>query len=507
MSDQARIAVTVDGIPREEEAGILLSELLSREKPCGGHGKCGKCKVMASGALSPLSESEKRLLSSAEIEQGVRLSCCTYAEGDCQVTHINKKRNADEDRIVSNSTLTQTVCNPIFTQYGAAIDIGTTTLAARLYDTEGKLLSEATALNPQSAWGADVISRIEASLGGQASALAGSIRQAIDDLVTKLCHMANLSPEKLDSLVITGNTVMLYLLTESSPLSLSRAPFEADRLFGEFMTAGDLSLTALATDAQVYLPPCISAFVGADTTCALLSTQLCESKRTLMLADIGTNGEMAICHGGRLTVCSTAAGPAFEGVGISMGMRAAVGAIDNVTADKGTLIIHTVGDADPRGICGSGLIDAVAGLLEIEELDESGYLEEDPYPLAPPVTLTGKDIRMVQLAKSAICAGIETLLDRHKIDAEDVATLFVAGGFGSYLNPESARKTGLLPVALASVIKAVGNAALAGASMLLLNRDLQQKCLDMARNAEITDLSTSPVFSESYMMGMIFEEK
>ena len=500
-----KVTVTLNNTVVTAEEGLLLSTLLSSEKPCGGHGKCGKCKVIARGALSPLSEEEKRLLTEEEIAGGIRLACRTYVLGDSSVfTEIAKPE--DNNRILCDGALPEIALDPSFTKYGVAIDIGTTTLASVLYNKEGAALAYATALNPQSTFGADVISRIEASLGGQAEPLAKSIRQGIDALISTLSEKAGISPQEIDGLVITGNTVMLYLLTGSSPLSLSRAPFEADRLFGETLTAQALGFSSLLPETEIYLPPCISAFVGADTTCALLATEICNKKDTLMLADIGTNGEMALWHNGKLTVCSTAAGPAFEGVGISMGMRAASGAIDKVSVKDGELCIHTVDNAPPCGICGSGLIDAVSALLELEELEDSGYLEEDPYPLAPPVHLTGKDIRMVQLAKSAICAGIETLLDSEGLSASDVTALYVAGGFGTYLDRDSARKTGLLPAALTECLQAIGNAALGGASLLLLNRSRAQ-CERIIDGVTVLELSSNPVFSESYMMGMIFEEK
>lgn len=173
-------------------------------------------------------------------------------------------------------------------------------------------------------------------------------------------------------------------------------------------------LTCLHPATPVYLPPCISAFVGADITCAILATQLCEGN-TALLAGIGTNGEMALWHDGKLTVCSTAAGPAFDGVGISMGMRGADGAIDKVTLSEGALQAHILGNGPPVGICGSGLVDAVACLLENGILDESGCLEDDSVVIADPVALIPKDIRMLQLAKSAICAGLVTLIDDAKI--------------------------------------------------------------------------------------------
>jgi uncharacterized 2Fe-2S/4Fe-4S cluster protein (DUF4445 family) len=269
------------------------------------------------------------------------------------------------------------------------------------------------------------------------------------------------------------------------------------------MTAHALSLSCLAPQTPIDLPRCISAFVGADTTCAILATHLCEGE-TAMLADIGTNGEMALWHGGKLTVCSTAAGPAFEGVGISCGMRGAVGAIDRVTLVGGQMHTHTIGNVAPIGLCGSGLCDAVACLLDLELLDESGYLEDEPVVLDGVVALTQKDIRMLQLAKSAIGAGLSTLVAQHGLAVEDVPSLAIAGGFGHYLNMRSASRIGLLPAALAGVARAVGNAALDGAAMLLLDADSRERAESLAANAETLELSTNATFAELYIEGMGF---
>ena len=334
------ITVTVNGTRKTAPAGSLLSDILHGEKPCGGHGKCGKCRVIARGQLSPLTDAERRILSVDEIDSGVRFACLTYATGDCEIESCSQAASA---RIVTEGALPIVSLDPLFSRYGVAIDIGTTTLAARLYDTQGTLLSEASDLNPQAKWGADVVSRIEAALDGKDEALARSIRKALTDTLSVLAHKANIRAEEIDGVVITGNTVMLSLLTEDSVEPFSHAPFAVSRFFGETITADDLTLTCLAPATPVYLPPCISAFVGADITCAMLATQLCEGN-TALLADIGTNGEMALWHDGKLTVCSTAAGPAFEGVGISMGMRGADGAIDKVTLSEGTLQAHILGN-------------------------------------------------------------------------------------------------------------------------------------------------------------------
>ena len=500
MSEQ--ISVTVNGAVLKAAPNTLISDILRMEKPCGGHAKCGKCKVFVSGNLSEPGESEKRILTKSELAAGIRLACCTHAVGDCTV--ITSVTNGVE-RIVTDSEITPGELHPRFEKYGISVDVGTTTVAARLFDSSGKLRAEACAINPQQAHGADVISRIEAALGGHSQDLARLIRSKLDELTLRLADKAGISTEDIDGLVITGNSVMLSLLTEESVLSFSRAPFKILRPFGETLAASELGLSSLLPTTRVYLPPCISAFVGADISCAILAAALTD-KSCAMLADIGTNGEIALSSDGRLLVCSTAAGPAFEGVGIGHGMRAADGAIDKVAAVNGKLEAHVIGNCEAVGICGSGLIDAAAALIELGILDESGYLEGGKATLADAVTLTQNDIRMLQLAKSAVCAGIVTLINEAGIDISDVSTLYVAGGFGNYLSSESAAKTGLLPSDLARRISAVGNAALAGASMLLLDRTLTEKIEKIAKVAETVELHGNPIFTESYTYGMIFCE-
>lgn len=496
-----QITVIVNGTPLLTVAGTSLSEIVNGEKPCGGHGKCGKCRVIARGELSDPTDAEIDLLTADELSGGIRLACMTYALGDCEITTLSHEKSL---QIVTDGVLPEIEIDPAFEKYGVAIDIGTTTLAAGLYDTDGRLLCVTSCLNPQQKWGADVISRIEAALDGKSSELSKAIKRALDDVISGLAAEAGIVAKEIDGVVITGNTVMLSLLTEQSVEPFSHAPFDAERLFGESLTARELELSCLEPEATVYLSPCISAFVGADTTCAILATQLCEGD-TAMLADIGTNGEIGLWHKGRLTVCSTAAGPAFEGVGISMGMRGADGAIDKVSIENGRLKAHVMGDGEPMGICGSGLVDAVACMLDLEIVDDSGYLEEDEYVLRSPVCLTPKDIRMLQLAKSAICAGLVTLIRTEGADVQDISVLYVAGGFGNYLNKDSAARIGLLPKDLAKKSKAVGNAALAGASMILLNDGMKEKAVKLARLAKTVDLSTSPAFSEQYMAGMMLE--
>lgn len=499
---ETKITVLVDGEKTYADVGTPLSEIVSGEHPCGGHGKCGKCKVIARGDLSALTDAERALLSEEEIARGVRLACLTLALGDCSVFRMEQGSDA---RILTDATLPPVTLAPAFSKYGVAVDIGTTTLAARLYDRKGRLLADASALNPQSKYGADVISRIESAINGKKDLLSDTIRSALNALLSELCAKAGIETNAIDGAVITGNTVMLSLLCGVDVTPLSHAPFRAERLFGETLSADALGLASLFGDIPVYLPPCIGAFVGADTSSAVLACELTKEKGA-MLVDVGTNGEMAHWDGETLTVCSTAAGPAFEGVGISMGMRASRGAIDRVSVVDGELKVHVLGDTAPVGICGSGLVDATAAMLDLDIIDESGFLEDEPFALQAPVSLTQKDIRMLQLAKSAIAAGLVTLMQQTSTDAANVPAFYIAGGFGQYLGLASAARIGLLPKGLVGVAKTVGNAALGGASMLLLDTTLREKIQTLAKGARLVDLSTNTTFIDSYTMGMMLCE-
>lgn len=494
------IRVTVNGKVKFADAGALLSEVIIGEKPCGGHGKCGKCRVIAKGNLSSPTETERKFLDEANLARGYRLACMTRAIGDCEITTAQEEKM----HIAVDGNLPAFQINPTFDNYGVAIDIGTTTIVAKLYDRSGRLLASTSHLNPQQKWGADVISRIEAALKGDASKLAKSVRFSLISAIQDLANASKIETNQIDGVVITGNTVMLSLLCEESVLPFSSAPFEAKRLFGEEISAGELGIQCLKQHIPIYLAPCISAFVGADTVCAIIATQLCLGS-TAMLADIGTNGELALWHKNKLTVCSTAAGPAFEGVGISMGMRGESGAIDKVSIQNGKLVPHTINDTDPIGICGSGLVDAIACMLEIGALDEVGYFEGDKFVISGSVCVFPKDIRMFQLAKSAIFAGIMSLIEDGDLTIEDVQSLFIAGGFGNYLNHYNAMKIGLIPQKLNGATKAVGNAALAGATMLLLSHNKRYEAEKLAKKAKVLDLATNPTFSRLFFAGMTLE--
>ena len=503
------VTVVVEGRSVAVPRGTLLADALRLagaqhvpDMPCAGLGRCGKCRVTAHGELSAPSEAERRHLSETELAAGVRLACQCRALGSCTAAKAEPDKNV-QTRIRLDGVMPEFAHDPLFARYGAAIDIGTTTLAAQLYGAQG-LLAEAAAPNPQSSFGADVISRIGRSLAGDGAALAAAIRGALSSLLTAMAADAAIAPADIDAIVVTGNTAMLYLFTQRNPDCLAHAPFEADCLFGTALEAAALDLPC--PRAQVYLPRCISAFVGADITCAILASGMCTRPATALLTDIGTNGEMALWHEGELLCCSTAAGPAFEGAGLSMGMGGRTGAVDRVWLDDaGALHAHVLGEGAPEGLCGSGVIDAVACLLRSGRMDETGVLEDAPAVIAAPAALSQADIRQVQLAKSAIAAGITAMLHSAQVAPAQVETLYIAGGFGSYLRIESAAAIGLIPPALAVRADVIGNAALSGAVMILLQKNHREVCVGLAGKAKTLELTTSADFIEAYTEGMLFE--
>lgn len=489
---------SVNGKQIQAECGEKLSAYLHIDAPCGGKGKCGKCKVLAKGNLSPISDAEREFLTDAEIKQGVRMACMAQAFGDVEVFTLAQETL----QIATGSDGAVRAVYSTVKKYGLAVDIGTTTVVVGLYAATGELLGKTGALNPQTAWGADVISRIEAALSGQGKALQMAILSTIERLAEGLCEEYGVVLTEVDSAVFTGNTAMLYLLTNTPVDGLARMPFVLERAFGETVHAKDLGLEQFSPDMEIYLPPCISPFIGADTTCALLSSSMVEKGGTAFLADVGTNGEMVLCHGGKLYACSTAAGPVFEGAGLTCGMRGEVGAIDHVRVENGKLRFQVIGNGTAKGVCGSGTVDVIAALLQTEQLDETGFMEGD-ISLADGVVFTRKDVRAVQLAKGAIYAGICTLLKTVGISAEQLDMFLLAGGFGGYLDLENAGAIRLLPSAVIPNTQVLGNAAYDGA-VLLFDKENRARCEKLVAGITVVDLSKNPIFLEEYTDGMMF---
>ncbi len=499
------------------EVNTPISTLLelgehSIDYPCAQKGICKKCLVKATGELSLPSKEELEILNDDTFE-GFRLACVSKIMGDCEIF-------IEEEEEMKVAIVKQAVTNfnPYHQKYGIAVDVGTTTLAISLYENDKKI-ETITQKNPQITFGADVISRIEAQMAGKIDEIADCVVGGMNEIISILCERAKISENEIDSAVITGNTTMLHLLTKHDCNPLSHSPFEAEYLAGDEVYANEIGLNILST-AKIYLPKCFSAFVGADISTAILATKMCNTSATSLLIDIGTNGEMALWHNDSLSCCSTAAGPAFEGVGIRYGMHGVNGAIDKVEFKNREIITKTIGNSPACGICGSGVIDCVAVMIESGVLDETGMIDElneeyedriseidgdSFFEFSNSVGICGKDIRAVQLAKSAICSGAQTLLHEKNITANEIEKVYIAGGFGSFVNIHNAGKIGLIPEEFIEKVEILGNAALLGAEMLLLNRNLQSEINKITSDFDLTDLAASPFFMDAYVDNMYFE--
>lgn len=502
----ARIPATSPGIIRGSGWGL--------DMPCGGQGSCGKCRVYAQGELSEPDAAEQALLGPL-LKQGIRLACRCMIQGGAV---IRLPRSPGTEAIASGEN--RSVPSDGKDGFYFAVDIGTTTLAAELYHgPDGRRAAGAVRSNPQGIFGADVLSRINAALKGHGPELRGLIAGALEEMIREMALEAGAGSEEIRGGAVSGNTAMLHLLWGEDVSPLAAMPFQARRLFGEEAGAGEIGISGFP-DTGVYLSPCISAYVGADITAGLLVCGMAEKEETGLLVDIGTNGEMVLCRGGRLTACSTAAGPAFEGAGISMGMRAFQDAVAAVTYQNGGFEIRTIGGGEPRGLCGSGLIDAVAAMLAAGILEDTGRLRlrghafedrmisiggQDAFLLpGTEVSITQQDIRAVQLAKSAIHAGILALLRENGITAQDVDILYIAGGFGSTLNYQNAAAIGLIPQALSRKTAVLGNAALTGTGLMALNRGYRDRAVRLSSGVETMELSANPAFMDAYIDGMYF---
>ena len=455
---------------------------------CGGKGKCGKCTVEI------IVGGKKRKVLSCECEVNEDMTVIIPSVKGGGITGFSGGESFETDGEEG---------------YAVALDVGTTTLAAYLLNLKsGTEIAKSSALNPQGALGADVISRITACEEGKLPVLHSMIIKEANEMIARF--KSENGVDRIKRLCVCGNTTMTHIFAGEDPTTLGRAPFTP-----VFLTERRYEGSKLGVDAdEVILMPSISSYVGGDITAGIIALSLYESKGNRLLVDVGTNGEVALSKNGDIICCSTAAGPAFEGANISCGMGGVEGAISSVKFEGGKAEFKTVA-GEPKGICGSGLIDLTAELVRKGMIDETGafaegeggyfdMLTEEGFTLTFGVTVTGKDIREIQLAKSAICSGIKTLIATAGLKAEDIDEMFVAGGLGFYLNKDNACDIGLLPRELRSKIKAVGNSGGAGAVAYALSAEKREKARKVAKSANVTELSNNPLFMEEYIENMMF---
>ena len=497
-----------------------VSELLSENNiympaQCGGRGVCGKCRIKVKSGALPVTDADRNCLSEKELSEGIRLACRAEVSPDKDALEIELIWD-DEENIqalgseANAGALTEKADRSH--NYGIAIDIGSTTLAVALVDITIKSEIEMfTSINHQRSFGADVVSRIQASNDGHGAELRRIIRNDLNRLIDSLIEKYGVPKEKLTNIAVAGNTTMQHLLMGYSCETLGVFPFKAVSLKQENFTAERVLARTDLDHTVVTMLPGVTTYVGADIVSGIYACGMQSSEKPVLLVDLGTNGEMAIGDKNRLLVTSTAAGPAFEGGNISCGTGSITGAICNVEIDKENKRprITTIDNAEPVGICGTGVIETAAELLRAEILDDTGMLDEEwfenGYELAPGISFTEKDIRELQLAKSAVRAGMEVLIARYGIKPEELDTVYVAGGFGHFLNMEKAADIGLIPRALLPKVKAVGNTSLKGAVLALTDEKTQNEMPQIAEIAEEISLASDTMFSELYMEYMMFD--
>lgn len=497
-------------------AALQAAGITSLDAPCGGNGTCGKCLVRVTGSVEPPSADEVGKLPEGA---GLRLACRCIVAGDCTVSPADARSGA----VVASEG--QALSFPLSPKegLGAAVDIGTTTVVLYLYDrSNGRRLALRSGQNRQRAFGADVISRVNHANTHPdgLSQMTAAIREQLSGYLAEACAEAGRPVSDVREIAVAGNTIMEHIFAGLSPSSIAVAPFTPLSLFGDEAAGADCGLTG-----QVYRFPCVAGYVGGDITAGLLATGAYRSERPVLFLDIGTNGEMGIGSRDGFLTCATAAGPAFEGAEITCGMSGTDGAVSRVWLEDGQLRYDVLGGGQPKGICGSGLVDALAVLLELGAVDETGRLlppdeaEEAVLPWleetdddvrfyldkSRTVYLTNGDVRKLQLAKAAVAAGIQTLLTKTGLTENEISALYLAGGFGNYIDQNSAAAIGLLPPSLLGRIVPAGNSAGMGAVAWLLSEEAREALDAFLPRCSYLELSGCPEFNEAYIECMMFE--
>jgi uncharacterized 2Fe-2S/4Fe-4S cluster protein (DUF4445 family) len=472
-------------------AGTPLRHLLFEhgvEFPCGGVSGCGGCRVRVLQGDVPVTPSMRACLSQSELSDGWRLGC--QAESDGPVTLEVDQWSRPAPRYEHPLPLEPAA------GLGAVVDVGTTTVVAQLVErATGRVLGVQSALNPQATYGSDVIGRVARALTDPGS-LTRMIRDSVGSMLSRL---ARGSP--VDEVVLVGNTAMHHLFCGLDVSPLAAVPFRPVEPGLQCLDPGELRWGP-GIRGPVHFLPCIGGFVGSDLLAGIVATDLHDSAAVTALLDLGTNGDMAVGDRHGIVCASTAAGPAFEGGRIGHGMRADAGAIDRVWIRDGGPACSTVGGGAPRGICGSGVVDAVAVALDLSWLRPNGRIErrDGRIPLAESVWLSQADIRELQLAKGAVAAGLELLGAELRAPPRSI---LLAGAFGNYIKADSARRIGVLP--LATDTTAVGNTALRGARMLLLAGARRQAILDtVLQRVSHRELGADPAFLDRFAGAMPF---
>jgi uncharacterized 2Fe-2S/4Fe-4S cluster protein (DUF4445 family) len=506
------------------------------ESPCNGIGSCGKCKVGISGGIV--------LACQHHVHEDIEVIVKDYSGENKSLQILTEGSSFDYDiqpfitkRVINNKTEVYGGGKLLGIEegdtasfiYGLAVDIGTTTLVTALIDLcSGKTLASESTLNPQAAYAQDVLGRIHfASRNDGLLTLYHAFTDVLNTMILTLVKKTGVKSEHIYEAVYSGNTTMLHIACNTDPYSLGQFPYTPRLSGAEHRDARELHISQFAL---IWLPPIISAYVGADITSGILSSALDKKKGTTVFIDIGTNGEMVLAKDGRLAASSTAAGPAFEGMNISCGMRASQGAIESFNIADGVFSFKVIGEnagwgeIPITGICGSGLLDIAGELVRTGLVGRNGrFINAGNGNAAPPladrirlregknaffitddVYLSQKDIRQIQLAKGAIRCGIEMLLAHFNMTADDVDSLEIAGSFGYHLNEASLLNIGLLPPAFAGKTAFVGNTSMSGAAAFLLNTGFRSRMAELVKGIDVVELANDEKFEKNFIRHLSF---
>lgn len=505
-------------VPIRAMAGESLLHVLRRSgkpisAPCGGKGTCKKCNVEIDDAVVYAcqyridKDIHVKLVGSHQftiLEKSHPNKIVKNDSGlDIRIEHDVKRVAYKEQNIITE--LDQSTAH-----YGLAIDIGSTTIVIFLEDFESYNVLDVTSfINPQTAYGGDVISRITYCMENERglSVLQKRVIEGLNTAIITLCERNGIHPNSIYKTTIAGNTVMLHFICGIDPRSIAFAPYSPVFVETKQLKAHELNVQ-MHPNGIVIILPSVAGYVGADIVAGVATTDLMDRNGFTLYIDIGTNGEIALGNRDKIYCCATAAGPAFEGANIECGVGGVNGAISAYEDETYT----TIGSIAPIGLCGSGLIDIVATLLDKGIIDTMGYMDEN-FLVAPKkecgidrdIILSPNDVRQVQLAKAAIFAGMTTLLKVAGIGFSDINKLFLAGGFGNYIRIESGIRIGLLPDGLKDRIISIGNAAGTGARFALKSVEFEKDIARVIKSAEYIELSMRKDFNEAYVAAMMFE--
>lgn len=496
------------------KAGVFINA------PCGGDGKCLKCtvEVTSDGVTTTQLACRYKVTSDIDVTAPEKTASKIAESG------TSRKIDPLLSEMISKNIEIRGIEQPLV----MAFDIGTTTVVGYLISAEsGETISTVSRMNPQAQYGADVIKRAEYAMQSGGEALSRIIKDAVSDMIGEAASLAGADRQNIALVMLAGNTCMNHLFMGFPVRRLVTAPYKPAQNYSPVITAAECGINDSGYAAWL---PNIDGFVGSDTVAVLLDVEMDKLEKPSLILDIGTNGEVAAGDRNRYIVCSTAAGPAFEGVGISCGMRAFTGAIDRAEITPDGVELGVIGGGKPHGICGSGLLDIVAAMLKHGVIDDSGRFADDdelPEYLRAMVTgngaerrlvlargsdsasgkeiaVTQKDVREVQLAKAAIAAGVKTVLRELRISFSQLDGVMLSGAFGNYASEESLCTVGLLPRECAGKIVHIGNAAGEGAKLAAINYNEYKRAVKIAENAEYLELATNKTFQELYIEEMAF---